>query len=203
MPLLGARSPDPGGCLDMATQTPAVRRSRIGSAVASGRGLMRAFFAWGARSRRREQLLLECSRQLLTVAEELHRANLIQQHRLLVEQLDRAIDDPSLAAALSTLRGLTEVKRRQMLFANREYGVLVLTYRVDGCCWEELLSRLRILCRNELFVEYWTATAEHRRTLPDGSLEAKVGLAVDAILEDLRDADEWWVVNAESPPEPQ
>lgn len=187
----------------MATQTPAVRRSRIGSAVASGRDLMRAFFTWGARSRRREQLLLDCSRQLFTVAEELHRANLIQQHRLLVEQLDRAIDDPSLAAALSTLRGLTEVKRRQMLFANREYGVLVLTYRVEGCCWEELLSRLRILCRNELFVEYWTATAEHRRTLPDGSLEAKVGLAVDAILEDLRDADEWWVVNAESPPEPQ
>src|SRR3954471_19958917 len=64
MPLLGARSPDPGGCLDMATQTPAVRRSRIGSAVASGRGLMRAFFAWGARSRRQEAILLELLGQL-------------------------------------------------------------------------------------------------------------------------------------------
>ncbi|MDL2080055.1 DUF6082 family protein [Streptomyces sp. GXMU-J15] len=164
---------------------------------------MRTPFAPGGRHRRQEQLLVECSRQLSAVAEELRRANLIQHHRLLVEQLDRAIDDPTLAAAMSTLRGLTEVKRRQMLFANREYGVLLLTYRVDGCTWDELLSRLRIMCHNDLFAEYWSATLEHRKTLPEESLEAKVGQAVDAILEDLRDdRDEWWVVGLESPPPP-
>jgi hypothetical protein len=179
----------------MGTLTPVTRR--LHSAMA-GLGRMRAPFGRDGRRRQQGELLLELCRQLALVTEELHRANLIQQHRLFVEQLDRAIDDPSLAAALSTLGGLSEHRRRQMLFANREYGVLLLAHRVGTYSWDELLGQLRILCRNEVFAEYWASTVEHRRSLPGGSLEKQVGGVVDALLEELADdPDEWWVVGPE------
>ncbi|MGX1476730.1 UNVERIFIED_CONTAM: hypothetical protein RKD50_005538 [Streptomyces canus] len=179
----------------MATQTPAVRHSRIGSAVASGRGLMRAFFAWGSRHRRQEDILLELLGQLRLMTEEIHRANLIQQYRLSLEQMDRAIDDPSLADAASTLTGLSEVKRRQMIFANREYGSLLLAHRVGVYTWDELVGHLRVLCRNKLFAEYWDRTEEHRRSLPTESTEARVGEVVDVLIEELADdPEEWWIV---------
>ncbi|NGO10554.1 hypothetical protein G5C60_23905 [Streptomyces sp. HC44] len=185
----------------MATLTLAARR--IGSAVVTGLGRMRVPFARDGRRQRQDELVMELCRQVALVAEELHRANLIQQHRLFVEQLDRAIDDPSLAAALSTLSGLSERRRRQMLFANREYGVLLLAHRVGTYSWDELLGQLRILCRNDVFAEYWASTVEHRRSLPGGSLEKQVGGVVDAILEELADdPDEWWVVGPEPEPEP-
>jgi hypothetical protein len=179
----------------MATQTPAVRRSRIGSAVASGRDLMRAFFTWGSRHRRQEDILLELLGQLRLMTEEIHRANLIQQYRLSLEQMDRAIDDPSLADAASTLTGLSEVKRRQMIFANREYGSLLLAHRVGVYTWDELVGHLRVLCRNKLFAEYWDRTEEHRRSLPVESAEARVGEVVDVLIEELADdPEEWWIV---------
>lgn len=179
----------------MATQTPAVRRSRIGSAVASGRGLMRAFFAWGSRRRRQEAILLELLGQLRLMTEEIHRANLIQQYRISLEQMDRAINDPSLADAASTLTGLSEIKRRQMIFANREYGSLLLAHRVGVYTWDELVGHLRVLCRNELFAEYWDRTEEHRRSLPTESTEARIGEVVDVLIEELADdPEEWWIV---------
>jgi len=184
----------------MATLTPVARR--IGSAVVAALGMMRAPFARDGRRQERDQLLLELRRQVSLVAEELRKANLIQQHRLFVEQLDRAIDDPSLAVALSTLSGLSENKRRQMLFANREYGVLLLAHRVGTYSWDELVGQLRILCRNDVFAEYWTHTIAHRRSLPGGSLEQRVGGVVDAILDELADdPDEWWVVGPVDPNE--
>ncbi|MEV7737452.1 DUF6082 family protein [Streptomyces sp. NPDC088921] len=179
----------------MATQTPAVRRSRIGSAVASGRGLMRAFFAPGSRRRRQEGILLELLGQLKLMTEEIHRANLIQQYRLTLRQMDRMVDDPSLADAANTLPGLSDVKRRQMIFANRQYGNLLLAHRVGACDWDELIGHLRVLCLNALFAEYWDRTAEHRRSLPADSIEARVGAVVDVMLEELADdPDEWWIV---------
>ncbi|WP_367321400.1 DUF6082 family protein [Streptomyces sp. HUAS ZL42] len=177
----------------MATQKRVARS--IGSAAIAGLGLMRAFFARGARRRRQEELLLELLRQLTLITEEIHRANMIQQYRLTVEQVDRTIDDPSLADVLSTLPGLSEGRRRQMLFANREYGNLLLAHRVGVCDWDELLGHLRVLCRNAVFAEYWDRTAEHRRSLPSDSMEARVGAAVDIMLEELaEDPDEWWIV---------
>ncbi|MDH6440786.1 hypothetical protein M2158_009327 [Streptomyces sp. SAI-144] len=179
----------------MATQTPAVHHSRIGSAVASGRGLMRAFFTRGSRRRRQEDILLELLGQLTLMTEEIHRANLIQQYRLTLDQMDRAIDDPALADAASTLTGLSEVKRRQMIFANRQYGNLLMAHRVGVYSWDELVGHLRVLCRNELFAEYWDRTDEHRRSLPTDSTEARVGAVVDVMIEELGDDPErWWVV---------
>ncbi|MCL8016504.1 DUF6082 family protein [Streptomyces sp. AS02] len=184
----------------MATQIPAARASRIGSAIAAGLGLMRAFFARGTRRRRQEDILLDLLRQLTLMTEEIHRANLIQQYRITVDQMDRTIDDPSLADASSTLTGLSEVKRRQLLFANRQYGSLLLAHRVGGLGWDELLGHLRVLCRNAVFVEYWDRTAEHRRSIPTDSVEGRVGGAVDVIMEELADdPEQWWVVGPSTP----
>ncbi|GGL13528.1 DUF6082 family protein [Streptomyces flaveus] len=134
------------------------------------------------------------------VAEEMHRANLIQLHRFFVEQLDQGIADPSLADALSTLNGLSEGKRRQMLFANREYGLLLLGYRIGALDRGELLGTLKVLSKNSVFAEYWELTAEQREMLPAESLEARAGRAIDVIMDERGDElDEWWVVVPESP----
>ncbi|MEU8752328.1 DUF6082 family protein [Streptomyces chartreusis] len=183
----------------MATQIPAARASRIGSALVAGLGLMRAFFARGTRRRRQEEILLDLLRQLTLMTEEIHRANLIQQYRLTLDQMDRAIDDPSLADAGSTLTGLPVAKRRQMIFANREYGSLLMAHRVGLYDWEELKGHLRVLCRNKLFAEYWDRTVEHRRSLPAESIEARVGAVVDVMIEELADdPEEWWIVGPTS-----
>lgn len=177
----------------MATQKRAARR--IGSAALAGLDLMRARFAWGARRRRQEEILSALLEQLTLMTEEIHRANLIQQYRLTVDQMDRTIDDPALADVSSTLPGLSEGRRRQMLFANRQYGNLLLAHRVGVCDWDELIGHLRVLCRNGVFAEYWDRTAEHRRSLPADSTEGRVGAAVDIMLEELADdPDEWWIV---------
>lgn len=176
----------------MATQNLAARS--IGSALAAALTLLRAPFMRDAR-RERDEVMAELLRLIARVGEELHYANMIQQHRLITEQLDRAIDDPALAAALSTLPGLSDQKRRQMLFANREYASVVLAHRIGVLAWEELMGHLRILCRNPVFAEYWERTSEHRRSLPVESLDARVGQALDVILDEMGDdPDEWWVV---------
>ncbi|MFI8229852.1 DUF6082 family protein [Streptomyces sp. NPDC085900] len=190
----------------MVTLTPAARR--IGSAMVAGWGALRSPLARGTRRRRQETTLPDLVDQIARLGEELHaigqelrRANEIQVHRLLTEQLDRAIDDPTLAAALSTLNGISEHKRRQMLFANREYATILLSHRTGTIDWSELLGNLRVLCRNEIFAEYWERTVEHRRSLAVGSLERQVGEAVDTLMEELADdPEEWWIVGPS--PEP-
>jgi hypothetical protein len=168
---------------------------RVGSAVVAGLGRMKAPFARGGRHRRHEELLLELVRQLAGMTAELHRANLLQHHRLMMDQWDRAIDDPSFAAVLSTLDGISEVKRRQMLFANRAYQTVLLAHRVGIVDQDELLGHLRMQCRSELFREFWSRTVEHRRSLKAGSLEKRIGEAVDILLDELADdPDEWWIV---------
>ncbi|MFD3499068.1 DUF6082 family protein [Streptomyces sp. NPDC058676] len=175
---------------------------RIGSAVVAGLGRMWPPFARGGRRRRHEELLLELVRQLAgTTAQlagmtaELHRANLLRHHRLMMDQWDRAIDDPSFAAVLSTLEGISEEKRRQMLFANRAYQTVLLAHRVGIVDQDELLGHLRMLCRGELFQEFWSRTVEHRRSLKSDSLEKRIGEAVDVLLDELADdPEEWWIV---------
>ncbi|MFE0249504.1 DUF6082 family protein [Streptomyces sp. NPDC059010] len=144
-------------------------------------------------------VLSTISEGLAGIAKEMHRANAIQIQRLFAEQLDRSIDDPFLAEALSTLGGISESRRRQMLFANRQYGLILLAYRVGVIDRGELLGDLKILSRNSVFAEYWQRTAEHRRLLPEESLEARTGRAVDAVMDERLDAlEEWWVVGPES-----
>jgi hypothetical protein len=177
----------------MVTLTPTARK--IASALVAGLSLMRSPFTRDSRVRRQEELMLELLRQLARVAEELQRANLIQHHRLVVEQLDREIDDAALADASSTLTGLSEQRHRQMIFANRAYGTVLVGHQIGRLTWEELIGHLRVLCRNPVFAEYWERTVEHRRSLPADSLEGRVGGVVDTILEELADdPDEWWVV---------
>ncbi|WP_328439042.1 DUF6082 family protein [Streptomyces sp. NBC_00444] len=181
----------------MATQIPVAIGRSIGSAVAAGFGLLRESLARGTRRRRQEEILLDLLRQLALMTEEVHRANLIQEHRITMEQMNRTIDDPSLADARSTLAGVSEAKRRQMIFANGQYASLLLAYRVGTFEWTELLGHLRILCRNDIFAEYWDRTAEHRRSLPGDSLERRLGKVIDGMLEELADdPDRWWVVGS-------
>ncbi|MFJ9898643.1 DUF6082 family protein [Streptomyces sp. NPDC091280] len=178
----------------MPTRNSAARS--IGSAMVAGLARLRSPFTRGAARRdRRDEFRAELLRQLARMTEEMHRANLIQEYRIAMEQMDRTIDDPSLADARSTLAGISEAKRRQMIFANRQYASLLLSYRIGTFGWGELLGHLRILCRNSLFAEYWDRTGEHRRSLPADSVERRVGEAVDSIMEELADdPDEWWVV---------
>ena len=54
---------------------------------------------------------------------------------------------------------------------------------------------LKILSKIPVFVEYWQLTSDSRRVLPPDCLEARIGRAVDAVMDErLDDLDEWWVV---------
>ncbi|MYW68198.1 hypothetical protein GTY65_29590 [Streptomyces sp. SID8379] len=147
---------------------------------------------------RDDELAAVLVRELVALQREIRHANLIQYHRLVVEQASQAMDDPELAATLSTLPDVTDRKRRQLLFANREYATVLLAHRVGMFDWEELIGHLRILCRNTVFADYWQRTTEHRRSLPPHTLEGRAGHAVDVLMEELADEpDEWWVVGQE------
>jgi hypothetical protein len=138
---------------------------------------------------------LELLAVMRLLAEEIRNANLLQHHRIVAAQVDQAMADPALASAMSTLDGLSDAKRRQILFANREYAAILLGHRIGVYGWTELIGHLRVLARNQTFQAYWEMTTEHRRSLPQGSLEAKVGQAVDQIMDELADdPDEWWEV---------
>ncbi|MER6286553.1 DUF6082 family protein [Streptomyces sviceus] len=156
-------------------------------------GRIRAQRPRPALDRRRGDALL--AEQLNRVAVEMHRANLIQLHHIFVGQLDRAIDDPSLAAVISSLEDLSEGKHRQLLFANREYGALLLGYRIGALDRSELLGSLRVLSKSRVFAEYWRLTAGARGSLAADSWEARVGRAVDVVMEEREDdLEEWWVM---------
>jgi hypothetical protein len=165
-------------------------------------GWVRSPFRRPSRRRRQEELALDLLRQLARVTEEIRHANLLQLHRITAEQAERAVADPALATAVSTLHDLSDYKRRQVIFVNQQYSTIVLGHRIGSYGWDELIGHLRVLCRNPVFEEYWQATGEHRRSLPRESLEARVGEAVDVIMDELADdPDEWWVVGqVDEPP---
>ena len=101
------------------------------------------------------QLLGRMTEAAGRLAEEMHRANLIQLHGFFLERLDRAIDDPSLADALSTFTDLSDEKRRQMFNANAQYGLILLSHRVGVIDRSELLGHLKVLRRSPVVAEYW------------------------------------------------
>lgn len=108
-----------------------------------------------------QELLQQAVRQLGRMADgyeriatELHRANLIHLQGFFLERLDRAIDDPALAEALSTYGGLSDEKRRQMFNANAQYGLILLAHRVGSCDRTELLGHLKVLRGSQVFAEY-------------------------------------------------
>jgi hypothetical protein len=130
------------------------------------------------------------------------RAVLAQQHRLHFDLICKAMDDPALAAVLDTYE--TDVppeKQRQFLFANALYINALYFHRIGAMTRAELYGHLRVMCRNEVFREYWEATRHHRKSLPEASEEYALGLMTDDLVQELLDADtdEWWVVG--EPPE--
>ncbi|WP_307027172.1 DUF6082 family protein [Streptomyces canus] len=156
-----------------------------------------------AASGRSEEWAERLVHQLALLAKEIRYANLIQLHRISVEQMEHGMADPALADAVSTLSGLTERERRQMIHVNARYHGIVLQYRVEAMGWNELMGHLRVLCRNPIFDRYWELTRDHRRSLPRGSLEARVGKAVDVVVQGLREEPEvWWVVAHPDEPSP-
>jgi hypothetical protein len=179
----------------LARQNPDARG--IGSAGRSRVGRTCTPFPRQAWRRRQEELALHLLVEVTRLADEIRNANLIQLHRITAAQVDHAMADPALASAMSTLEGLSDSKRRQVLFVNREYSATMLGQRIGAYGWAEMIGYLRVLARNQLFKEYWAMTAEHRRSLLGESHEARVGKAVDLIMEELaEDPDEWWVVGS-------
>lgn len=130
------------------------------------------------------------------VRAESHRAGLVDYQRLQLGLLERAIDDPELAAVLSTFDVESPTHLRQHLFANALYSNALFGYRMGVVTLEELHGHLRVLCRSALFRRYWESTWQHRASLKDDSEEGRIGRMVDNLIRDLDEADteEWWVV---------
>lgn len=169
-------------------------KSQFGYTVTAALALTTGALAMVSRRQRRlDELRLRI--------EQLERAGsrhlqLVQQQQLQFSLLSKAIDDPDLAAVLSTVDDVTPLRRRQFLFANAIYTNALLAYRIGTVSLEELHGHLRVVCQNPIFREYWEATRPHRASLPDSSNEARVGRMVDELFRDLdeADTDEWWVV---------
>ncbi|MEU0228246.1 DUF6082 family protein [Streptomyces sp. NPDC006284] len=131
------------------------------------------------------------------------RRALAHQQRMHWELLSRAIDDPSLASVIDTYDpAIPAEKRRQYFYANAWYINLYHLYRAGLLDREELYGHARELFQNPLMREYWDASRGQRATLKRSSDEARIGLLVDALINDLdeADTDEWWVVG--TPPTP-
>lgn len=147
-----------------------------------------------ARQRRNEAL----RRQLIEVKRaESRRAGLVDYQRLQLGLLERAIDDPELAAVLSTFETDSPTHLRQHLYANALYSNALFGYRIGVATQEELHGHLRVLCRSAAFRRYWESTRPHRASLRDDSEEGRIGRMVDTLIHDLDaagDTEEWWVV---------
>ncbi|MFE9769249.1 DUF6082 family protein [Streptomyces sp. NPDC005808] len=126
----------------------------------------------------------------------------VEQQRLHFQLLSKAMDDPELAAVMSTVDLSAEPVethtslRRQYLFANALYTNVLQTYLTGNVNWQEMHGHVRVLCQSRVFRDYWEATRHHRRSLDESSDEARVGRMVDNLVHDLDESDteEWWVV---------
>jgi hypothetical protein len=122
---------------------------------------------------------------------------LAHQQRLHWELLSKAIDDPDLAEVLDVFEGNpSPAERRQFLFANAAYTNLLLYYRIGNIDLEEFFTHVRGMLQTPVFRNYWRAGRTQRASLARESDEARLGLMVDDLLEQLEEADgdEWWVV---------
>ncbi|WP_266849276.1 DUF6082 family protein [Streptomyces sp. NBC_00568] len=118
-------------------------------------------------------------------------------YRMQYELLAKAMDDPELAAVLDTYDAdVSPGRQRQLLFSNALYVHALYAYRTGVLDWGELHGHARVLLQNRIFREYWEATRYHRASLPERSVESRIGRMIDSLARDLdeSDADEWWVV---------
>jgi hypothetical protein len=131
-------------------------------------------------------------------------AALTEQHRLHFDLLCKAMDDPALASVLDTYEtDIPPERQRQYLFANVLYVNALYYHRIGAWSITELYGHLRVICRNDVFREYWSATRHHRKSLPEASKEAELGRMMDGLVEEMDrlsqdqndgDFDEWWVI---------
>ncbi|CAM5279684.1 DUF6082 family protein [Streptomyces griseomycini] len=167
----------------------------LGFAAAAGFAFAAGALAGVASRQRRYE---DLHRQLLEERRaESRRAGLVDYQRLQLGLLDRAIDDPELAAVLRTIETESATRLRQHLFANALYSNALFGYRIGVATQAELHGHLRVLCRSALFRKYRESTRPHRASLRDDSEEGRIGQMVDALIQDLDDAgdtEEWWVV---------
>ncbi|MFF1452778.1 DUF6082 family protein [Streptomyces sp. NPDC058274] len=142
-------------------------------------------------------------------ARQRRRAVLAEQHRLHFDLLCKAMADPALAAVLDTYEtDIPSERQRQYLFANALYVNALHFHRIGALNLPELYGHLRVMCRNEIFREYWAATRHHRESLPGSSEEAELGKLMDDLVQNMNDLvqdqddgelDVWWVIG--QPPE--
>ncbi|MER5889119.1 DUF6082 family protein [Streptomyces sp. NPDC001941] len=117
------------------------------------------------------------------LARQLDLAHLSRQHLALMA---RAMEDPDLAAVLDTYDvDVPVVRQKQFLYANALYANAVQAYLTDSATLEELLPHLRLMCRNQIFRDYWKTTGAQRATLLETSREARLGREVDRIVDEL------------------
>ncbi|MER6557447.1 DUF6082 family protein [Streptomyces sp. NPDC001027] len=122
---------------------------------------------------------------------------LIEQQRLHMDLLIKALDDPDLAAVFDTYdRDVDDTRRRQYLVANAMYTNALLAWRLGLTTKAELFGYLRGMLQNPIFREYWEASSGLRASLPATSDEAEIGRMTDRLIVDLDEADidEWWVI---------
>ncbi|GAA4002589.1 DUF6082 family protein [Streptomyces marokkonensis] len=180
------------------------RKNTTGRVCSAAAGMLLATGVTLAAARQRA---LEAERQRIrrleledTVS---RRRTLAHQQRMHWELLSRAIDDSSLASVIDTYDpDIPAAKRRQYFYANAWYINLYHLYRAGLVDQEELYGYARELFQNPLMREYWDASRGQRATLKQSSDEARIGRLVDALINDLdeADTDEWWVVG--TPPTP-
>ncbi|MGP4050221.1 DUF6082 family protein [Streptomyces sp. 2A115] len=166
----------------------------MGSAATAGLAFAAGVLvALASQQRQHEELRLRVTRMEHANSRQ---AMLAEQQRLQFYLLSKAMDDPDLAAVFSSADADSPTQRRQFLFANAMYTNHLLAYRLGVVNWDELHGHLRVICRNQVFREYWETTRPHRASLNDSSVEARVGRMTDSLIHDLEDADseEWWVV---------
>lgn len=176
----------------MTTQNTETRGLRTAAAVGFGMAVG-ALTAWAA-----QRPLLESPRtraeRLEQRAQVQRQTNLTSQQQLHWALLSKAIDDPELAEVLDQYE-VSPKKRRQFLFANALYTNLLFYYRLGDMSKEEFFKRVRGMFQNPVIREYWYATQRNRASIA-GTEEAELGALVDALLQQLEDAEteEWWVV---------
>lgn len=129
---------------------------------------------------------------------------LTEQHRLHFDLLCKAMGDPALAAVLDTYEDdIPPERQRQYLFANALYVNALYYHRIGAWSLSELYGHLRVMCRNQVFREYWADTRHHRKSLADSSEEAELGRMMDDLVQEMdrvsqerdgEEREEWWVV---------
>ncbi len=190
----------------MGTRKSAAAAGRVLPLAAAGMGFLAGTITALVAQQRLTCALGERLDRLERVTGALQRTTaLTHQHRLHWELLSKALEDenPALLEVLDAYdANISAKKQRQFLYVNAMYTSMVFNYRIGNLTREQFYGSVRGMFQNPICREYWHATEPHRSTLDSASEEARLGVLVDRLLQQLEDSehDEWWVVG-ELPPD--